>query len=74
MGKGLLPLGKTVEEATKPYTFHYKANKPEKDKLFFLGLSKVGFVLVEIINYSNVKRTIQNFVNNASRIYRFSNT
>nr|YP_009925286.1 RNA polymerase beta' subunit [Lomatogoniopsis alpina]QNH70450.1 RNA polymerase beta' subunit [Lomatogoniopsis alpina] len=30
----LLPNGKIVGEVTKPYTFHYKTNKPEKDGLF----------------------------------------
>nr|QXI83872.1 RNA polymerase beta' subunit [Kuepferia damyonensis] len=30
----ILPNGKVVGEVTKPYTFHYKTNKPEKDGLF----------------------------------------
>nr|YP_010983735.1 RNA polymerase beta' subunit [Hydrangea arguta]WOK76837.1 RNA polymerase beta' subunit [Hydrangea arguta] len=30
----LLPNGEIVGEVTKPYTFHYKTNKPEKDGLF----------------------------------------
>uniref|UniRef100_UPI0030FEF72C RNA polymerase beta' subunit n=1 Tax=Manekia incurva TaxID=1072615 RepID=UPI0030FEF72C len=30
----ILPNGETVGEVTKPYTFHYKTNKPEKDGLF----------------------------------------
>nr|YP_009455402.1 RNA polymerase beta subunit [Adenolobus garipensis]AUG83398.1 RNA polymerase beta subunit [Adenolobus garipensis] len=30
----ILPNGGTVGEVTKPYTFHYKTNKPEKDGLF----------------------------------------
>uniref|UniRef100_UPI0030FE8A38 RNA polymerase beta' subunit n=1 Tax=Tripterospermum filicaule TaxID=308437 RepID=UPI0030FE8A38 len=30
----ILPNGKIVGEVTKPYTFHYKTNKPEKDGLF----------------------------------------
>nr|YP_010310431.1 RNA polymerase beta' subunit [Persicaria maackiana]UMY75965.1 RNA polymerase beta' subunit [Persicaria maackiana]WLS52791.1 RNA polymerase beta' subunit [Persicaria maackiana]WOZ09896.1 RNA polymerase beta' subunit [Persicaria maackiana] len=29
-----LPNGEMVGEVTKPYTFHYKTNKPEKDGLF----------------------------------------
>nr|YP_010686431.1 RNA polymerase beta' subunit [Cyclamen cyprium]WBR35338.1 RNA polymerase beta' subunit [Cyclamen cyprium] len=29
-----LPNGEIVGEVTKPYTFHYKTNKPEKDGLF----------------------------------------
>nr|AGE93189.1 RNA polymerase beta [Calectasia narragara] len=29
-----LPNGEVVGEVTKPYTFHYKTNKPEKDGLF----------------------------------------
>nr|QJS52098.1 RNA polymerase beta' subunit [Vicia bungei] len=32
--KKILPNGETVGEVTKPYTFHYKTNKPEKDGLF----------------------------------------
>nr|YP_010262724.1 RNA polymerase beta' subunit [Cymbidium qiubeiense]UIX52238.1 RNA polymerase beta' subunit [Cymbidium qiubeiense]UML39593.1 RNA polymerase beta' subunit [Cymbidium qiubeiense] len=32
--KKILPNGKIVGEVTKPYTFHYKTNKPEKDGLF----------------------------------------
>nr|YP_009748238.1 RNA polymerase beta' subunit [Pogonia japonica]YP_009748314.1 RNA polymerase beta' subunit [Pogonia minor]QII89918.1 RNA polymerase beta' subunit [Pogonia japonica]QII89994.1 RNA polymerase beta' subunit [Pogonia minor] len=30
----ILPNGEIVGEVTKPYTFHYKNNKPEKDGLF----------------------------------------
>ncbi|CAN6445173.1 unnamed protein product [Victoria cruziana] len=30
----ILPNGEIVGEVTKPYTFHYKTNKPEKDRLF----------------------------------------
>nr|YP_009115673.1 RNA polymerase beta [Lysimachia coreana]AJC00261.1 RNA polymerase beta [Lysimachia coreana] len=30
----ILPNGEMVGEVTKPYTFHYKTNKPEKDGLF----------------------------------------
>nr|YP_009234800.1 RNA polymerase beta' subunit [Stephania japonica]AMD08518.1 RNA polymerase beta' subunit [Stephania japonica] len=30
----ILPNGERVGEVTKPYTFHYKTNKPEKDGLF----------------------------------------
>nr|YP_010615193.1 RNA polymerase beta' subunit [Illigera cordata]WAS37667.1 RNA polymerase beta' subunit [Illigera cordata] len=30
----ILPNGDRVGEVTKPYTFHYKSNKPEKDGLF----------------------------------------
>nr|YP_009466544.1 RNA polymerase beta [Genlisea tuberosa]AUN28599.1 RNA polymerase beta [Genlisea tuberosa] len=30
----ILPNGKIVGEVTKPYTFHYKTNKPEMDGLF----------------------------------------
>nr|YP_010581393.1 RNA polymerase beta' subunit [Triphyophyllum peltatum]UZT27798.1 RNA polymerase beta' subunit [Triphyophyllum peltatum] len=30
----ILPNGELVGEVTKPYTFHYKTNKPEKDGLF----------------------------------------
>nr|YP_010392646.1 RNA polymerase beta' subunit [Reevesia orbicularifolia]UPX87657.1 RNA polymerase beta' subunit [Reevesia orbicularifolia] len=30
----ILPNGETVGEVTKPYTFHYKTNKPERDGLF----------------------------------------
>nr|YP_001542438.1 RNA polymerase beta' subunit [Ceratophyllum demersum]A8SE82.1 RecName: Full=DNA-directed RNA polymerase subunit beta'; AltName: Full=PEP; AltName: Full=Plastid-encoded RNA polymerase subunit beta'; Short=RNA polymerase subunit beta' [Ceratophyllum demersum]ABQ81441.1 RNA polymerase beta subunit [Ceratophyllum demersum] len=33
-GKKILPNGEIVGEVTKPYTFHYKTNKPEKDGLF----------------------------------------
>nr|YP_009527136.1 RNA polymerase beta [Stemona japonica]AYA54092.1 RNA polymerase beta [Stemona japonica] len=29
-----LPNGEIIGEVTKPYTFHYKTNKPEKDGLF----------------------------------------
>ena len=29
-----IPNGEIVGEVTKPYTFHYKTNKPEKDGLF----------------------------------------
>nr|QXE45674.1 RNA polymerase beta' subunit [Glischrocaryon aureum] len=32
--KKILPTGEVVGEVTKPYTFHYKTNKPEKDGLF----------------------------------------
>ncbi|KAB2016510.1 hypothetical protein ES319_D08G101700v1 [Gossypium barbadense] len=32
--KKILPNRETVGEVTKPYTFHYKTNKPEKDELF----------------------------------------
>nr|YP_010048835.1 RNA polymerase beta' subunit [Aganope dinghuensis]QPK77208.1 RNA polymerase beta' subunit [Aganope dinghuensis] len=32
--KKTLPNGEIVGEVTKPYTFHYKTNKPEKDGLF----------------------------------------
>nr|QHB74412.1 RNA polymerase beta [Mangifera sylvatica] len=31
----ILPNGEIVGEVTKPYTFHYKTNKPEKDGFFF---------------------------------------
>jgi DNA-directed RNA polymerase subunit beta' len=30
----ILPNGEVVGEVTKPYTFHYKTNKPEKGGLF----------------------------------------
>nr|YP_009262418.1 RNA polymerase subunit beta' [Oenothera villaricae]ANI86995.1 RNA polymerase subunit beta' [Oenothera villaricae]ANI87082.1 RNA polymerase subunit beta' [Oenothera picensis subsp. picensis] len=30
----ILPTGEIVGEVTKPYTFHYKTNKPERDGLF----------------------------------------
>nr|YP_010284476.1 RNA polymerase beta' subunit [Caryocar glabrum]UKQ56217.1 RNA polymerase beta' subunit [Caryocar glabrum] len=30
----ILPNGEIVGEVTKPYTFHYKTNKPQKDGLF----------------------------------------
>nr|YP_010828527.1 RNA polymerase beta' subunit [Zygophyllum rosowii]YP_010828731.1 RNA polymerase beta' subunit [Zygophyllum obliquum]YP_010828799.1 RNA polymerase beta' subunit [Zygophyllum macropterum]WFF46150.1 RNA polymerase beta' subunit [Zygophyllum rosowii]WFF46218.1 RNA polymerase beta' subunit [Zygophyllum rosowii]WFF46558.1 RNA polymerase beta' subunit [Zygophyllum obliquum]WFF46762.1 RNA polymerase beta' subunit [Zygophyllum macropterum] len=30
----ILPNGEIVGEVTKPYTFHYKTNKPERDGLF----------------------------------------
>nr|YP_009581771.1 RNA polymerase beta [Isopyrum manshuricum]QBK50182.1 RNA polymerase beta [Isopyrum manshuricum] len=30
----ILPNGEVVGEVTKPYTFHYKTNQPEKDGLF----------------------------------------
>nr|QHN59687.1 RNA polymerase beta' subunit [Vandopsis lissochiloides] len=32
--KKILPNGEIVGEVTKPYTFHYKTNKPEKEGLF----------------------------------------
>nr|YP_010471703.1 RNA polymerase beta' subunit [Nervilia aragoana]UVG41060.1 RNA polymerase beta' subunit [Nervilia aragoana] len=32
--KRILPNGEIVGEVTKPYTFHYKTNKPERDGLF----------------------------------------
>ncbi|KAL8249500.1 hypothetical protein R6Q59_006368 [Mikania micrantha] len=32
--KKILPNGEIVGEVTKPYVFHYKTNKPEKDGLF----------------------------------------
>ncbi|KAM6547288.1 hypothetical protein CsatB_018964 [Cannabis sativa] len=32
--KKILPNGEIIGEVTKPYTFHYKTNKPEKDGLF----------------------------------------
>nr|YP_010641004.1 RNA polymerase beta' subunit [Saxifraga nangxianensis]WBQ54071.1 RNA polymerase beta' subunit [Saxifraga nangxianensis] len=32
--KKILPNGEIVGEVIKPYTFHYKTNKPEKDGLF----------------------------------------
>ncbi|KAK7260974.1 hypothetical protein RIF29_27277 [Crotalaria pallida] len=32
--KKILPNGEVVGEVTKPYTFHYKTNKPEKSGLF----------------------------------------
>ncbi|KAE9586349.1 DNA-directed RNA polymerase subunit beta' [Lupinus albus] len=32
--KKILPNGEIVGEVTKPYTFHYKTNKPEKNGLF----------------------------------------
>ena len=32
--KKILPNGATVGEVTKPYTVHYKTNKPQKDGLF----------------------------------------
>nr|WAL03133.1 RNA polymerase beta' subunit [Primulina hedyotidea] len=41
----ILPNGEIVGEVTKPYTFHYKTNKPEKDGLFcerIFGPSKSG--------------------------------
>nr|YP_010375590.1 RNA polymerase beta' subunit [Wikstroemia micrantha]QXU59748.1 RNA polymerase beta' subunit [Wikstroemia micrantha] len=40
-----LPNGEKVGEVTKPYTFHYKTNKPEKDGLFcerIFGPTKSG--------------------------------
>nr|YP_009681126.1 RNA polymerase beta [Sagittaria trifolia]QDG01465.1 RNA polymerase beta [Sagittaria trifolia] len=42
----ILPNGEVVGEVTKPYTFHYKTNKPEKDGLFcerIFGPVKSGF-------------------------------
>nr|YP_010034759.1 RNA polymerase beta' subunit [Aponogeton undulatus]QOX09556.1 RNA polymerase beta' subunit [Aponogeton undulatus] len=42
----ILPNGEVVGEVTKPYTFHYKTNKPEKDGLFcerIFGPIKSGF-------------------------------
>nr|YP_010406307.1 RNA polymerase beta' subunit [Rhamnoneuron balansae]URC16104.1 RNA polymerase beta' subunit [Rhamnoneuron balansae] len=41
----ILPNGEIVGEVTKPYTFHYKTNKPEKDGLFcerIFGPTKSG--------------------------------
>jgi len=32
--KRILPNGEIVGKVKKPYTFHYKTNKPEKDGLF----------------------------------------
>ena len=32
--KKILPNGEIIGEVTKPYTFHYKTNKPEKNGLF----------------------------------------
>ncbi|PKU63210.1 DNA-directed RNA polymerase subunit beta' [Dendrobium catenatum] len=32
--KKIIPNGEIVGEVTKPYTFHYKTNKLEKDGLF----------------------------------------
>nr|YP_010421600.1 RNA polymerase beta' subunit [Urtica magellanica]USG55651.1 RNA polymerase beta' subunit [Urtica magellanica] len=43
--KKILPNGEIVGEVTKPYTFHYKTNKPEKDGLFcerIFGPTKSG--------------------------------
>ncbi|KAL5555001.1 hypothetical protein UlMin_037237 [Ulmus minor] len=43
--KKILPNGEIIGEVTKPYTFHYKTNKPEKDGLFceiFFGPIKSG--------------------------------
>nr|YP_009868709.1 RNA polymerase beta' subunit [Leptocodon hirsutus]QKI32152.1 RNA polymerase beta' subunit [Leptocodon hirsutus] len=42
----ILPTGELVGEVTKPSTFHYKTNKPEKDGLFcerIFGPIKSGF-------------------------------
>ena len=43
--KKILPNGEIIGEVTKPYTFHYKTNKPEKDGLFcekIFGPTKSG--------------------------------
>nr|YP_010118268.1 RNA polymerase beta' subunit [Pilea peploides]QQY85883.1 RNA polymerase beta' subunit [Pilea peploides] len=43
--KKILPSGEIIGEVTKPYTFHYKTNKPEKDGLFcerIFGPTKSG--------------------------------
>nr|YP_009757141.1 RNA polymerase beta' subunit [Elatostema dissectum]QIM58960.1 RNA polymerase beta' subunit [Elatostema dissectum] len=43
--KKTLPNGEIIGEVTKPYTFHYKTNKPEKDGLFcerIFGPTKSG--------------------------------
>ena len=46
----ILPNGEIVGEVTKPYTFHYKTNKPEKDGLFcerISGPTKVKVLLIQ---------------------------
>nr|QFQ46446.1 RNA polymerase beta' subunit [Astronia smilacifolia] len=52
----ILPNGEIVGEVTKPYTFHYKTNKPEKDGLFcerIFGPIKSG--ICACVNYRVIR-------------------
>nr|YP_009670961.1 RNA polymerase beta' subunit [Passiflora arbelaezii]QCX30240.1 RNA polymerase beta' subunit [Passiflora arbelaezii] len=60
--KKILPNGKIVGEVTKPYTFHYKTNKPEKGGLFcerIFGPIKSGICACG--NYREIGKEEQKF-------------
>nr|QXI89133.1 RNA polymerase beta' subunit [Gentiana aristata] len=60
----ILPNGKIVGEVTKPYTFHYKTNKPEKDGLFcerIFGPIKNGICACGNYRVIGIEKEDQNF-------------
>nr|QXI84200.1 RNA polymerase beta' subunit [Gentiana cuneibarba] len=60
----ILPNGKIVGEVTKPYTFHYKTNKPEKDGLFcekIFGPIKNGICACGNYRVIGLEKEDQNF-------------
>ena len=64
----ILPNGERVGEVTKPYTFHYKTNKPEKDGLFcerIFGPIKSGICACGNYRVIGDKKKTGNLVNNA---------
>ncbi|ERM98365.1 hypothetical protein AMTR_s01499p00009870 [Amborella trichopoda] len=64
----ILPNGEMVGEVTKPYTFHYKSNKPEKDGLFcerIFGPIKSGICACGNYGVIGDEKKTRNFVNNA---------
>lgn len=63
----ILPNGEIIGEVTKPYTFHYKTNKPEKDGLFcerIFGPIKSGICACGNYRIIGDEKKTRNFVNN----------
>ncbi|KAG5595818.1 hypothetical protein H5410_037050 [Solanum commersonii] len=64
----ILPNGEIVGEVTKPYTFHYKTNKPEKDELFcerIFGPIKSRICACGNYRVIGDEKKTRNFVDNA---------
>jgi DNA-directed RNA polymerase subunit beta' len=63
-----LPNGEVVGEVTRPSTFHYKTDKPEKDGLFcerIFGPIKAEFALVAILERAELRTKTKDFAKNA---------
>jgi hypothetical protein len=57
----IIPNGEVVGEVKKPYTFHYKTNKPEKDGLFcerIFGPIKSGISALGILSGVHVSAVL----------------